>query len=40
VIALTETTAAIENPAGTVMIYRKHHKPAFGPVGDSTDDLR
>jgi hypothetical protein len=40
VVALTENAAAIENPTGTVTIYRKYHKPAFGPVGDSLDDLR
>ena len=39
VVALTETTATIQNPAGAITIYRRHHKPAFGPVGDSLDDL-
>jgi hypothetical protein len=39
VVALTAATAAIEHRAGVVTIYRKHQKPAFGPVGDSLDDL-
>ena len=38
-MALTETTATIQNPAGAITIYRRHYKPAFGPVGDSLDDL-
>jgi hypothetical protein len=29
VIALTEATAAIQNPTGNVTIYRKHNKPAL-----------
>jgi hypothetical protein len=42
VVALTETTAAIQSPTGniTITIYRKHNKPALGPVGDSLDDLK
>jgi hypothetical protein len=40
VVALTEATAAIENPNGPVMVYRRHNKPALGPVGDSLDDLQ
>ena len=39
VVALTEATAAIENPAGTITTYRRHNKPALGPVGDSLDDF-
>jgi hypothetical protein len=39
VIALTEATAAIQNPTGAITIYRRHNKPALGPVGDSLDDL-
>jgi hypothetical protein len=39
VVALTESTAAIMNATGNVTTYRKHHKPALGPVGDSLDDL-
>jgi hypothetical protein len=39
VTALTEATAAIQNPTGAITIYRKHSKPALGPVGDSLDDF-
>jgi hypothetical protein len=35
VVALTADTAAIENQTGAVTVYRKHNKPALGPVGDS-----
>src|SRR5215813_5943927 len=28
VVALTEATAAIQNPTGAITIYRKHNKPA------------
>ena len=38
VIALTETEAAIQSAGATVM-YRKHRKPALGPLGDSLDDM-
>jgi hypothetical protein len=38
VIALTETEAAIQS-AGAVVMYRKHNKPALGPLGDSLDDM-
>jgi hypothetical protein len=38
VIALTETEAAIQS-AGAVVMYRKHRKPALGPLGDSLDDM-
>ena len=40
VVALTESTAAIQNPTGNILTYRKHNKPALGPVGDSLDDLK
>jgi hypothetical protein len=30
VVALTEATAAIQNPTGAVTIYRRHNKPALG----------
>jgi hypothetical protein len=41
VVALTEATAAIENPkTGNVTTYRRHNKPAFGSLGDSLDDLK
>ena len=39
VVALTETTAAIQNPTGAITTYRRRNKPALGPVGDSLDDL-
>src|SRR5499427_7013975 len=39
VLALTEGTAAIESPTGTITVYRRHNKPALGPLGDSLDDL-
>ena len=39
VVALTEATAAIRMPTGNVTTYRKHNKPAFGPLGDSLDDF-
>ena len=39
VVALTTDTAAIQKPAGAITVYRKHNKPALGPVGDSLDDL-
>jgi hypothetical protein len=36
VVALTESMAAIENPAtGSITVYRKYNKPALGPLGDS-----
>ena len=37
--ALTEETAAIRWPGGSITTYRKNNKPAFGPVGDSLDDF-
>jgi hypothetical protein len=39
VLALTESTAAVESPTGAVTVYRRHNKPALGPLGDSLDDL-
>jgi len=38
VVALTEDAAVIETATGTVA-YRRHNKPALGPLGDSLDDL-
>jgi len=38
-VALTEATAAIQSSTGAITIYRRHKKPALGPVGDSLDDL-
>jgi hypothetical protein len=40
VLALTEHTAAIENPTSNVTVYRKNNKPALGPLGDSLDDFQ
>jgi hypothetical protein len=40
VLALTDSTAAIENATGAITIYRRFNKPAFGPRGDSLDDLQ
>jgi hypothetical protein len=40
VVALTADTAAIENPTGNITTYRKHNKPALGPLGDSLEDLK
>ena len=40
VVALTEATAAIQNPTGAIIVFRKHNKPTLGPVGDSPDDLQ
>ena len=40
VVALTEATASIKGTTGNITIYRKHNKPAFGPLGDSLDDLK
>ena len=40
VLALTDYTAAIENPSGAIItVYRRLNKPAFGPVGDTLEDL-
>jgi hypothetical protein len=39
VVPLTEATAAIKGATGNVTVYRKHTKPALGPLGDSLDDL-
>jgi hypothetical protein len=40
VLALTEETAAIRWPGGSITTYRKNNKAAYGPLGDSLDDLR
>jgi hypothetical protein len=39
VVAMTETTAAIQHRSGSVTIYRKDNKPGLGPLGDSLDDF-
>jgi hypothetical protein len=38
VVALTQDTAVIETATGTFS-YRRHNKPALGPLGDSLDDM-
>jgi len=30
----------IQHPTGNVTVYRKHHKPALGPLGDSLEDFK
>jgi hypothetical protein len=40
VVALTEATATVKGITGNITTYRKHNKPALGPVGDSLDDLQ
>jgi hypothetical protein len=40
VAALTEATATIRNPfSGSITVYRRFHKLALGPLGDSLQDL-
>jgi hypothetical protein len=39
VVALTTDAAAIQTSSGRILTYRKHRKPALGPVGDSLDDF-
>ena len=39
VIALTQTAATILAPSGASLMYRRHNKPALGPLGDSLDDF-
>jgi hypothetical protein len=40
IVAITSDTATIKNPTtGTITTYRRHHKPALGPLGDSLLDL-
>ena len=40
VVALTEATAAIQNPTAAITVYRRFDKPVLGPVGDCLDDLQ
>jgi len=40
VVALTAASAAIQSSTGAITIYRRFHKPALGPVGDSLDDFK
>jgi hypothetical protein len=39
VLALSDTSAAIQGAPGAVLNYRRFRKPALGPFGDSLDDL-
>jgi hypothetical protein len=39
VVALTDTEAVILGHSGAKLTYRKHNKPALGPLGDSLDDM-
>ena len=39
VVALTADTAAIQVKSGGILTYRKNNKPAYGPLGDSLDDI-
>jgi hypothetical protein len=40
VTGLTTDAAAIRAAGGAITIYRKHDKPALGPVGDDLGDLQ
>ena len=37
VIAMTDSAAVIETVSGGTLTYRRHNKPALGPLGDSLD---
>ena len=39
VIALTQRAATILASSGASLMYRRHNKPALGPLGDSLDDF-
>jgi hypothetical protein len=39
VFALTKATASLKSATGMITVYRRHNKPALGPLGDSLDDL-
>jgi hypothetical protein len=39
VIAVTDKEALILARSGATVTYRKHNKPAFGPLGDCLDDM-
>jgi hypothetical protein len=39
VVALTESEAVIRGYSGGIVTYRKHNRPALGPLGDSLDDM-
>jgi hypothetical protein len=38
-VALTEATAAIENPTGSITVYRKPTSRRSGRLGDSLLDI-
>ena len=40
VVALTEATASIRNPSGSITVFRKNNRPAYGPPGDGLDDFK
>ena len=40
VVALTEATAAIKMPTGSILTYRKFNKPTYAPLGNSIDDFK
>ena len=40
VIAMSDRTAAIETASGGTLTYRRHNKPALGPLGDCIEDFR
>jgi hypothetical protein len=39
VVELTADAASIQHGSGSITVYRKHNKPALGPLGDSLDDF-
>jgi hypothetical protein len=39
VVALTASEAVIRAHSGATITYRKHNKPALGPLGDCLDDM-
>ena len=40
VVAMTDLTAAIRHPSGSITTYRKLNKPGLGPLGDLLEDFR
>ena len=40
VVALTDSTARVRTTTGSILTYRRFNKPALGPLGDSTEDLK
>jgi hypothetical protein len=39
VVALTDTTAAIQTPSGAILTHSRYRKSALGPLGDCLDDV-